>query len=69
MKRNDVQRITYPWSSWYTVANTCLYAFTYCLAVGATEQEIKDRYTKLALNWYPDKPAEEKDNSVVTEVV
>ena len=38
--------------------------------VGATEQEIKDRYTKLALNWHPaqDKQAE-KDNSVVTEVV
>ena len=38
--------------------------------VGATEQEIKDRYTKLALNWHPaqDKQAE-NDNSVVTEVV
>lgn len=42
--------------------------FTYCpLLSGATEEEIKDRYTKLAQNWYPDRPGE-KDNSVVSEV-
>ena len=39
--------------------------FTVC--VGATEQEIKDRYRKLALKWHPDKHAE-KDSSVATEV-
>ena len=40
--------------------------FTVC--VGATEQEIKDRYRKLALKWHPDKHAE-KDSSVATEVM
>lgn len=36
------------------------------LEEGATEQEIKDRYRKLALKWHPDKQ-EEKDSTIATE--
>jgi len=46
----------------------CVLDVFYPAHVGATEQEIKERYRKLALKWHPDKQAE-KDNLVATEVV